>query len=561
MSKKISGAEYPLAKIFSSEFDYFIPSYQRPYAWTTEEVTVLFDDLYDFYRNEEDDNYFLGSIVLIKDENHPAAEVIDGQQRLTTLTILLACLTDRLSGDSRQDFMTYLREPGRPSQGLKASPRLTLRNRDQQFFETYVQNLAFDRLFALDPAHLDTEAQRNIQANGQILAQRLDRCFTNEAALIGFGAFLVQRCYLVAVSTPSQQSAFRVFSVMNNRGMDLLPSDIIKADVIGAIAPDKQQAYTEKWEELEIRAGRSDFNNVFTHIRMIYARTKARRAILDEFKEYVLQKMPSSEYFIDNVLAPYAEAYLTLKSGSYSASKNADEINDYLKWLNQIDNADWFPVAMRFFAQKGDKPDYLLWFMQRLERLAAYLHLTSRDVNQRIERYAKVLTEMSDTSHSLQKPLESIELTADEKQRFLAMLDGDIYNLPARRRNYLLLRLDAFLSDGAASYDAKRLTIEHVLPQSVPAGSQWADQWADPELHDQWVHRLANLVLLTQRRNAQAQNYDFAKKKKIYFSGRQNVTSYVLTSQVLSENAWTPKIVQARQKRLLKTLAENWALS
>ena len=216
---------------------------------------------------------------------------------------------------------------------------------------------------------------------------------------------------------------------------------------------------------------------------------------------------------------------------------------------------------MRFFAQKGDKPDYLLWFMQRLERLAAYLHLTSRDVNQRIERYAKVLTEMGDTSHSLQKPLRSIELTADEKQRFLAMLDGDIYNLPARRRNYLLLRLDAFLSDGAASYDAKRLTIEHVLPQSVPPDSQWAAQWPDPELRDQWVHRLANLVLLTQRRNAQAQNYDFAKKKKIYFSGRQNVTSYVLTSQVLSENAWTPKVVQARQKRLLKTLAENWALS
>ena len=97
------------------------------------------------------------------------------------------------------------------------------------------------------------------------------------------------------------------------------------------------------------------------------------------------------------------------------------------------------------------------------------------------------------------------------------------------------------------------------MPQSVPPDSQWAAQWPDPELRDQWVHRLANLVLLTQRRNAQAQNYDFAKKKKIYFSGRQNVTSYVLTSQVLSENAWTPNVVQARQKRLLKTLAENWA--
>ena len=89
MSKKISGAEYPLSKIFSSEFDYVIPPYQRPYAWTKDQAGELFDDLYYFFRNEAEDSYFLGSTVLIKDEGKPAAEVIDGQQRLTTITILL----------------------------------------------------------------------------------------------------------------------------------------------------------------------------------------------------------------------------------------------------------------------------------------------------------------------------------------------------------------------------------------------------------------------------------------------------------------------------------------
>ena len=62
MGAKIKGAEYSLAKIFSSDFDYEIPSYQRPYAWTTEEAGILFDDLYDFFKEENDDTYFLCSV-------------------------------------------------------------------------------------------------------------------------------------------------------------------------------------------------------------------------------------------------------------------------------------------------------------------------------------------------------------------------------------------------------------------------------------------------------------------------------------------------------------------
>ena len=66
MDKMISGAEYPLSKVFSDDFEYHIPQYQRPYAWTTEEANVLFSDLRDFWREEDDENYFLGSTVLIK---------------------------------------------------------------------------------------------------------------------------------------------------------------------------------------------------------------------------------------------------------------------------------------------------------------------------------------------------------------------------------------------------------------------------------------------------------------------------------------------------------------
>ena len=96
LSKKISGSEYPLAKIFSSDFEFIIPRYQRPYAWQIEQAQDLFEDLKDFAEAAPDEGYFLGSVVLIKEDGKPHAEVIDGQQRLTTLTILLAVLVDFL---------------------------------------------------------------------------------------------------------------------------------------------------------------------------------------------------------------------------------------------------------------------------------------------------------------------------------------------------------------------------------------------------------------------------------------------------------------------------------
>ena len=107
-SNKITGKEYPLYRIFSSEFDYYIPAYQRPYAWSEEETETLFDDLFSFFKTESSDNYFLGSIVLIKDDSNPRADVIDGQQRLTTLTILFSSIATMLPVDLKGDFVKYI---------------------------------------------------------------------------------------------------------------------------------------------------------------------------------------------------------------------------------------------------------------------------------------------------------------------------------------------------------------------------------------------------------------------------------------------------------------------
>lgn len=561
MSKKITGAEYPLAKIFSSDFDFIIPAYQRPYAWTDDQTLELFDDLYSFYLSEPaDDSYFLGSIVLIKEEGKPFSEVIDGQQRLTTLTMFLSAITSLLKNDeARADFEGYIREPGRLSQGISAKPRLALRERDQKFFADYIQSFKFDQLLAIESAQLE-EPQQNIQRNARLLRSKLG-CIFNDSTdkLIKFGAFLVQRCFLVVVSTPSQQSAFRVFSILNSRGLDLLPTDIIKSDVIGKIENQNQEDFTNRWESLEVKTGRSGFAELFNHIRMIYARSKAQRSLLEEFKEHVIKNTISSEKLISDIIEPYAEAYLVTKNKEYVSTVNADDVNTLLGWLNRIDNSDWMSCAILFLAGKKVKSEYALWFFQKLECLAAYMHVSGKNVNQRIARYAAVLEELL-KEHSFNNPIQSVKLTQEEKDEMKSVLNSNVYYLTARRRNYLILRLDSFMSDGAATYDSKVLTIEHVLPQTVESGSEWEKLWPDVELRQEWVHKLANLVPLTQQRNSAARNFCFNQKKTAYFGGRKGVSSYVLTTQVLNTAEWSLEVVKQRQENLLKTLESCWDL-
>ena len=561
MSNKITGKEYPLSKIFSADFEYHIPGYQRPYAWTEEETGILFDDLYEFFQTEAVDNYFLGSIVLIKDENKPYADVIDGQQRLTTLSILFSVMANSFHTEAyRNNCKKYLQEEGNILEGIAAQPRIFLRDWDQDFFSKYIQDIQLDALVQIDPVTLDTEAKRHIQKNCTVLREKFSEVFNDENDLLKFTQFILTRCFLVVVSTPNQESAFRVFSVMNSRGLDLLPTDIIKSMTIGKLPKDEEQKYTEKWEEFENLTGRDGFNEVFTHTRTIFAKERPKKNLLDEFKEYVI-KQTSPKSLVDEYLIPYTEAYVCLKNCDFSSTQNAEEINELLLWLNKTNNHDWMPPAIKFLTDHKNDSVYILWFIRKLERLASYLLVTAKDVNQRMERYKWILVEMeSRPDNNLTAPLENIELTDWEKQQFIDALNGEIYSMTAKRRNYIIQRLDSFLSDGGATYNTKLFTIEHVLPQHPSADSEWMKLWPDTQTQRFWLNKIANLVPLTRQRNSAAQNYDFNTKKIKYFQSKNGTSSYTLTTQVINIAAWTPEVVEARQKDLEEIFISKWDL-
>lgn len=560
MSNTITGQEYPLYKIFHQDFDLHIPPYQRPYAWTETEASELFEDLYDSFKEKED--YFLGSIVLIKPEDNKAfADIVDGQQRITTLTILFAAIANEVDGQAREEFRNFIMEPGSITLDLDPSPRLTLREADKDFFLKYIQGINFDYLSCLQKEQIKTEAQNHIQKNAILLRKKIQEAFHyDKSKIVQFGKHIIRNCYIVTVTSSSQKTAFRVFSVLNNRGLDLLPCDIIKADIIGQIGErdaSKGQIYTEKWEGIENQTGRDKFNELFGYIRMIFSRKKQQKTLLEEFKTYVFDKFNSKpEELIDDILQPYAEAFRTITKCAYESPENAKTINDYLFWLNKIDNTDWLPPAILFFSQHHQQNDVEL-FVKKLERLAATMHICSENVNHRIERYASVIDEINKKEWPA-----SIELKPDEIKKMILRLNGNVFSdLTSVRRNYLVLRLDSFVSDGSAQYSPATLTIEHVLPQTVKSNSQWATWWPNEEDRNQWVHRIANLVPLSRQKNSEAYNYDFSLKKSKYFMSKNKTSSYALTTQVLNQQEWTPSILENRQKLLMEIFKTKWELN
>ncbi|HHE8908604.1 TPA: DUF262 domain-containing protein, partial [Haemophilus influenzae] len=127
----IKGEAFKLSKVFSSDFQYLIPNYQRPYSWEVENIEQLFDDLYDFFQGDTEETYFLGSVVVIKKDHFPESYVVDGQQRLTSLTILLSVLASLLSDKSKANSIElYIKQPENLAESIPAQPRLTLRKQD-----------------------------------------------------------------------------------------------------------------------------------------------------------------------------------------------------------------------------------------------------------------------------------------------------------------------------------------------------------------------------------------------------------------------------------------------
>jgi hypothetical protein len=563
MTSTISGKEWAIGDLFGREFVFRIPPYQRPYAWEEEQAGTLFSDLDTALgattqeKLEQTPPYFLGSVVVIKGESGPDADLVDGQQRLTTLTILLSVLRSEVDDpELKSQLRDLIYEPENKLRRTPARYRLSLRERDREFFQNYIQ--VDDGLAGLKSLNLEqlSDAKRNFARNALLLAKRVRELSLERRVLLA--QYLVARCFLVVVSTPTFDSAYRIFSVLNDRGMDLGLPDVLKAEVLGAIIrEDERDSYASKWEETEEELGREAFGELFAHIRTIAVYKKPETTVMAELRSFV-KPAAAPKQFIDDVLVKYSSALGTIRQANYQSAEDATTVNGLFRWLNRIDNRDWEPVAIRLVERHQASLEALERTVGALERLASILMVSRADVNDRINRYAPILAALAQSNASPESIIGMLAPTTTERDDGIEVVDGPLYE-NAKVRAYVLLRIDALLSGAKAPHVRENPTVEHVLPQNPEAGSEWLTWWPDDKERGQWVHRLGNLLLLTQRKNSQASRLEFDDKKRKYFQTRGGVADFPLTSQVLVENSWTPQVVARRQTELVKLLQRHWA--
>ncbi|MCC8953550.1 DUF262 domain-containing protein [Bradyrhizobium sp. Pear77] len=121
----------------------------------------------------------------------------------------------------------------------------------------------------------NSDSRQNLRRNALYFDERLKQMTVAERLTLA--QFMVTRCFLVVVSTRDLDSAYRIFSILNSRGLPLAPGDILKAEIVGAIEDRQRDAYTKKWEDLEESLGRDQFSELLSLIRMIYRKAKPER--------------------------------------------------------------------------------------------------------------------------------------------------------------------------------------------------------------------------------------------------------------------------------------------
>lgn len=562
MSSKIIAEKKEIKSIFL-DFWFLIPAYQRSYVWDTDNIQDLLDDLWYAYEYKRDNEYFLGSIVLKKTEEKEfnEYEVLDGQQRLTTFFLLMAVLRDiSVNKDLKDVCQKRIYQKANPYEGIPERIRIIYEIRDNVggFIKEYIlknEGTSSAKIGEFIKSN-NTSISHMANAIKEIKSFFSDK---DNKEIEEFAVFLGLKLVFIYVSTESREDAFRMFTILNNRGIPLTSADILKSTNIGEIANQKdQEKYAEKWEEIEGDLGK-DFDRFLSFIRTIIVKEKARLSLLDEFEENIYKKglLKKGYETIDSIVL-YKDIYndiIKLKSDNLSNEyKNLS--NEYRNLINIMDiglpSGDWIPPVLYFYRKFGNKK--LLEFLKKVEFKFSSDWILQFTPTQRIENMNKILKRLEE-SQSADEILNQVKLFDVDKQYLKDVLERkDIYF--RRYARYVLLKYEFLLGDNTAylSKYEKKISVEHILPQTPKDNSQWKIDFTDDE-RTELTHMLGNLILINRKKNSALSNLDFSSKKEKYLNGQIDIFP---SSKIFSQqNEWKPQSIRNRQKEMIEILLKN----
>lgn len=508
-----------------SSIPFVIPEYQRPYSWRADiEVQTLFDDLWEFARDEggserENANYFLDCFVSYTNASNEQ-EVIDGQQRLTTLFLLLRAIYAYLdNGDTYTEAAKNFLDKIKPLI-WKANKITGATNFDRPLIMSKVVHTDENEIFRciLSSGKADEKAKDNYSKN-YIKLQKLiqEKAKDNALYIYEFFYAILFQCIVMPIETDTQDTALTIFHTLNDRGMPLADADIFKAKIYGRLTTrEEKDTFIRTWQEMSVDAERigETMQSLFYYY-MFYKRAKDgdKNNTTPAARKYFLDEKHQERLFDSGILLNLGvilELWENIKGGTENAVwakewANNKELRKYLDILMAYPNEFWkYPVITYYITHKDEK-SFESNFSIFLRRLICLL-VTRYLVQPSITAVKNDILTVNVAASNKEIPVPSFEY----KQPDYEALRSYIIK-PNRNITRILLLMLAY------NKQEKLLPcnweIEHIFPRKHKDG--YITTFSDEKI-DEYKEHLGNKIPFEKKLNIVAGNSYFGEKQKEY---------------------------------------------
>ncbi|WP_457623140.1 DUF262 domain-containing protein [Persephonella sp.] len=554
--KKIEAEKKELSYMFT-DFWYIVPEYQRPYVWNRDNVLELLEDLWFSFTIGETNEYFIGSLVLRKLNESPIKneyEILDGQQRLTTFLLIFNTFKNKFKGDTllKDTLSQFLFQKRNQYTNTPERQRIVfkIRGNSNQFLTYLIRNSEIDNNLEEDISIKNMK--KAIETIEKFIDEKVEKF--GEEKVKNFVAYILNKVVLIYVSTDTFEDAFRLFTILNNRGVPLTNADILKAINIGEIesseSPSIADFYAKKWESMH-NYFEENFERFLEYIRTILVKDKANKSLLEEFEEkiYKKRKLAKGRETIDTI-----ERYFNIYKKIIDFTIDEDLSNSYKNLITimreGISSTEWIPSLLQFY--KKFEKEHLFDFLKKLEFKFISDWILGETSTKRRENIYRILKAIDDADTPL-AVINNNRIFSVDIDKLKSVLSEDIYG--RQYTKYLLLRYEYLKQDNSTLItEYKYISVEHILPQNPKEDSKWK-KWLTEEEIEIYKNKIGNLVLLNRRKNSSLSNLDFDKKKERYFKG--SLSTFPSINLIMQKDKWQKEDIENRTQEMISLLTQE----
>ena len=538
---------------------FVIPEYQRPYAWTEEQVETLFEDLWEFTTisggAERESSYFLGSVVSYENENGEQ-EIIDGQQRITSLFLLLRAIYTKLVATPESERTAEANNfIGKIEPTIWRTDKLTgtVDFKNILLTSRVVNNEGNEILRAiLESGKTDENAKDNYSRNYRYFQKLFDRHSTENPLMIyQFIYAVLNQAILLPITADTQDTALTIFSTLNDRGLPLSDADIFKAKIYNQLEVEAKKEFIERWKDLDeqatdanesiqqlfyynmfyYRALDQDTNTTTPGVRKYYSANKFERL----YKKELLETL-----FVILNLWKVVNKGEEIEGEAWS--KN-NKIKQTLDILTSYPNEFWkYPVVIYYVCYRNEEnfEKRFALFLNKLlmELMTKYLMMPT------INAVKPDILKLNSAIVASNIPIFEFK-TVDVTQ-----LEPYIHN-PNRNAVRMLLKTLAY--EHQDELLPTKWEIEHIFPQKWQ--TNYFPKESDSTIREKIEH-IGNKLPFEKKLNIVAGNGYFSKKKKEYTLSKIAITNTMGTSEVMD---WDLDSIMKRDLRISDEMAEIFA--